>query len=141
MSKRARVHVEDLMSTALLSMREGDRVSVALREMTLASVRHLPVVDAKGAIVGLVSSTDLVAAVGRKEDPELREVMTRDVHTVTPDTPAENAVALMLDQKFNAVPVVGKGGEVVGIVTATDFLVVAYQALTGAPIGRDPDER
>lgn len=141
MSKRPHKHVEDLMSTSLISMRETDRVSVALREMTLAGVRHMPVVDGAGRIVGLVSSTDLVAAVGRKEDPELGAIMTREVRTVRPSTLAEHAVAMMIDHKFNALPVVGENGELVGLLTATDFLVVAYQALTGSPIERETAER
>jgi CBS-domain-containing membrane protein len=59
---------------------------------------------------------------------------------VGPDTPAEEAVALMIDQKFGALPVTNEDGELIGIVTATDFLVVAHQALTGAPIERLPQE-
>lgn len=129
------------MSTSLLSMRETDHVSAALREMALAAIRHLPVVDGAGRLVGLVSSTDLVAAVGHRGDQELGAVMTRELRTVRPHTPAEHAVALMIDHKFNAVPVVGEGGELVGLLTATDFLVVAYQALTGAPIEREAAER
>lgn len=132
--------VGDLMSRDTLSMRESDHASSALREMRISAVRHIPVVDAEGRLVGLVSSTDLLASTGRKDDPELRTIMTRDVHTVRAEMPAERAVALMIDRKFNSVPVVGAGGGLVGILTATDFLVVAYQALTGAPIERDPGE-
>lgn len=128
------------MSSHVISLRATDPISVALREMTLASIRHLPIVDGHGKLVGLVSSTDLITASGRADDAEIGSVMTRELHTVTADDPAERAVALMIDQKFNAVPVVGGAGELVGIVTATDFLVVAYQALTGAKIEREPDE-
>ncbi len=132
--------VGDLMSTVLVSLRETDRVSTAAREMTLSAIRHLPVVDEKGHLVGLVSSTDVVAAVGHKSDPEIGTIMARDLYTVRRDSPAERAAATMIDQKLNALPVVGAGGELIGIITATDFLVVAYQALTGAPIERVADE-
>jgi len=135
MTKRRRF-VSDLMSSATITLRESDRLSQAVREMTLASVRHLPVVDAEGGLVGLVSSHDLVAAIERPGDPQLSAFMTRRVISVRRETPAEAAVAIMIDQKVSALPVVGERGEVVGIVTATDFLVVAYQALTGAPVGR-----
>jgi CBS domain-containing protein len=132
--------VGDLMSRGTLSMRETDRASSALREMKIAAVRHIPVVDAESRLVGLVSSTDLIAATGRKDDPELRTIMTRGVQTVRAEMPAERGVALMVDRKFNSIPVVGSGGALVGILTATDFLVVAYQALTGVPIERGPGE-
>jgi CBS domain-containing protein len=128
------------MSPAPLSMRGTDRASAAMREMMISAIRHLPVVDAQNRLVGMVSSTDLVAATGRKDDPELSTIMTRDVQTVRADMPAERAVAAMIDRKFSSMAVVGAGAELVGILTATDFLVVAYQALTGAPIERAPDE-
>lgn len=129
----------DLMSTALICVRETERISAATREMAYAAIRHLPVVDEEGRLTGIVSSTDLVAAF-RKGDPEVGAIMTRDVRTVRPETPAERAVELMIEEKVNSIPVVGKDRKLVGILTATDFLVVAYQALTGAPIERAKDE-
>ncbi len=130
----------ELMSTSIIFLRETDPVSLAAREMALSSIRHLPVVDAGGRLVGLVSSTDVQAAFAAEGDPALGTLMTRDVRTVGRDTPAEIAVELMIEQKFSSVPVVAEDGVLVGIVTATDFLVVAYQALTGAPIGREKGE-
>lgn len=132
--------VGDLMSAVPISLREIDRVSTAAREMTLAAIRHLPVVDARGRLIGLLSSTDVVAALAQKNDPEVGTIMARDLHTVRRESPAERAAATMIDQKLNALPVIGAGGELVGIITATDLLVVAYQALTGAPIERVADE-
>lgn len=128
------------MSSQLVFMRASDRATSALKEMRLSAIRHMPVVDAEGRFVGMVSSTDLQASVGRKDDPELGAIMAPEVQTVRIDTPAERAVALMIDQKCDAVPVVGENQELVGILTTTDFLVVAYQALTGATIERSPDE-
>jgi CBS domain-containing protein len=72
----------------------------------------------------------------RHGDVELRTIMTRHVRTVGPETLAAEAVGMMIDQKFNSVPVVSEGGEVIGILTATDFLVIAQQALTGASFDR-----
>ena len=132
--------VGELMSTVLISLRESDRVSTAAREMSVSAIRHLPVVDAKGRLAGIVSSTDISAALGRHDDPDLGTIMTREVFTVRRDSPAERAVATMIDQKLNAIPVVGPDRELLGIITATDFLVVAYQALTGAPIEREDRE-
>jgi CBS domain-containing protein len=129
----------DLMSTALLCLRETDRISAASREMANAAIRHLPVIDEKGRLTGIVSNTDLIAAF-RRGDPEVGTIMTREVRTVRAETPAERAVEIMLEEKINSIPVVGSDHLLVGILTATDFLVVAYQALTGAPIERAKDE-
>lgn len=140
MTKKQRLLTSQLMSTSVLSMREGDRVSQVVREMTLAAVRHMPVVDAHNKLVGLVSSHDVVAALERGGDPMVRSIMTKQVVSVTPDTPADEAVATMIERRVHALPVLDPEGLLVGIITATDFLVVAHQALTGAPVDRLPSE-
>jgi CBS domain-containing protein len=127
--------VGEFMSTSVISLRPEDHVSQAIREMTLAGVRHLPVV-AHERVVGIISSHDVAAALEAEGDPELRAIMSTDVATVTPDTPAVNAIGRMIDAKYNALPVVSKHGELVGIITATDFLAVAEHALRGETIER-----
>lgn len=139
MSKRKHT-VEEFMSTALITMRAADPVTDAVREMRLASIRHVPVVDAGGRVVGVLSSHDVVAALAAGGSPTVGEVMTASPFTVRPGEPAEHAVGEMIDRKIDCLPVVGEGGELVGIVTATDFLVVAHQALTRTPLGREADE-
>jgi CBS domain-containing protein len=55
-------------------------------------------------------------------DRPVSEFMTRDVTTVTPDTPAQQVAELLLGKLFKAVPVVDQQGHVVGIVTDGDLL-------------------
>lgn len=131
---------EDLMSTSLVTLRESDTLSQAIREMTLGSFRHMPVVDADERVIGIVSSHDVVASLEKHADKPLGEIMNRHIVTVRPDTPASVAVGLMIDQKLNCVPVVSDEQRLVGLLTATDFLVVAHQALTGGRIERAPHE-
>jgi CBS domain-containing protein len=132
--------VKDFMSRQLITLRESDRISQAAREMSIASIRHMPVVDEHGRLKGIVSTHDLMAALGQRGDLELREIMTGHVITVTTDTPADEAVGTLIDRKVNALPVVDRAGDLVGIITATDFLVVAHQALTGTAIERETGE-
>jgi CBS domain-containing protein len=51
--------VEKLMSAPIVTCRSDDRVETAMAAMTMAKIRHLPVVDA-GKLVGIVSIGDLV---------------------------------------------------------------------------------
>jgi len=132
--------VEEFMSTAVVTVREHDALARAAQEMALAAIRHLPVVDDRRHLVGMLTSHDVVAALGRGGEPEVVAAMRRDVHHVRPDTAAQVAVATMIDQKLDALAVVDDSGELCGILTATDFLVIAYQALTGAPLARSPAE-
>ncbi len=137
--KKKRASVADFMSPNVISLRADDRVSQAVREMTLAGVRHLPIVE-HGRIVGIVSSHDLAAAIDAPEDAALRTLMSTDVVSVSPEAPAVEAVGLMIDAKYGALPVVTSNGELVGIITATDFLAVAQHALLGEPIEREAGE-
>jgi len=128
------------MSTAVVTMRPTDSVAIAAREMRLAAIRHLVVVDGTGRPVGVLSSHDVVAALAKGDDPSVADVMSRHLVTTRPDEPAEHAVGAMIDRKIDCLPVLGEDGALVGIVTATDFLVVAHQALTRTPLERAPGE-
>jgi CBS domain-containing membrane protein len=52
-----------------------------------------------------------------------RDVMTRDVASVGPDTPLEDVAQMMADRKVSGVPVVDRAGKVVGVISEKDFLV------------------
>ena len=130
MRKHHRATVEELMTTAVIALRANDTVGDAREQMELARIRHIPVVDEHERVVGIVSSRDLLRS--RPSRP-IRELMTHPVITVRADTPAHHAAALLRAKKFGSLPVVGEDEQLVGIVTETDFLAVAEQALGGAP--------
>ncbi len=106
----------------------GDRLQQAAQEMELRYIRHLPVVDASGALCGLLSERDLHAA---DERLRVRDVMAADVKTVTSQTPAYEAAYLILRDKIGCLPVVSDVGRLVGIVTESDFVRLAYTMLGG----------
>jgi CBS domain-containing protein len=61
----------------------------------------------------------------------LADVMSREVHTVQPETPAHEAAELMIERRIGALPVVDEQRRLLGIVTDMDFLTVARNALQG----------
>ena len=127
--------VADLMSTALLTIKASDTVTEAHMEMELGLVRHLPVLDDRGKLVGVVSDRDL-SAVAASKRRKIADLMTRNVLTIRPDAPAYEAAVIMLDHKIGSVPVVDEHGGLVGVVTATDFLDLARRCLLGLPLER-----
>lgn len=128
------VRVEDLMSSSVVSLHESNSVGYADAEMKLANIRHLPVVDDRGHVVGMLSNRDIFRAFGngKRRTVPVAEIMVRDVQTVRSETPADVAAEIMLERKIGALPVVGEDEQLVGIITETDFLSVARQALTRA---------
>jgi CBS domain-containing membrane protein len=98
-------------------------VDEARRTMAAHNIRHLPVLDAAGALVGLVSQTDVLVAGNGGQRP-VREVMVQAVDTVDERSNVRHAALLMARRKRSCLPVV-RDGELRGIVTDADFLGVA----------------
>ncbi len=136
MKRRHHPTVEDFMSTAVITMKESDTLSAAQIEMQMAEIRHLPVVDKKGHVVGVLSDRDILrnlTKIDGKPTP-VTQIMSRRVRTVRPSMPAAEAATLLIEHKFGCLPVVGDDEQIVGIITDTDFLRIAEQALRGADV-------
>ena len=112
--------VADLMSTALICVRDTDTIGTALREMQRGTLHHLPVVDEHLNLVGVLSSTDILG----RCTPEQRigRFMSRSVVTVTAETPAIVARDLMTENVFRSLPVIDSDGHLIGILTETDLV-------------------
>lgn len=134
--------VDALMTTDVLSIREGEPIAKAMQLMATARVHHLPVVDGRHHVLGLVSDRDLLGALAgdkNRTDP-IGAVMTANVTTVRATTHAHTAARLMLDVGIHSLPVVGDDGALIGMITASDFLVVAEAALRGLDVAKENAE-
>ncbi len=100
-------------------------VRQALEIIEKRKLRHLPVLDNKDVLVGIVSEKDLLRA---NYDDSIEEVMTTDVVTVTEYTALEEAARIMADQKISSLPVM-RGSRLVGIITETDLFKVFLELL------------
>jgi len=105
-------------------------------------IRRIPVIDAEGKLVGIVTEGDInrvseshVTDVRdynlyhRVGDLPIGEIMTRDPVRVTPDMPIIEVARLLLDHRIGGVPVM-EGERVVGVVTESDLfrlIVTNYQ--------------
>jgi CBS domain-containing protein len=121
--------VEDVMTTALMTLHPEQPVDAADLEMKLAAIRHIPVVGPKNRLVGILSDRDLLRSLAGQRGHSIGDIMTRRVYTVRASDPASRAVDLLLEHKIGCVPVLGDEEELVGIVTETDFLRLARESL------------
>jgi CBS domain-containing protein len=102
----------------------------ACREMQRTSAGSVAVVDDDGRLVGIFTARDAVwrvLAVGRDAaTTNLRDAMTPNPTTMSPDQTAVDALRLMWDGGFRHVPIV-KDGRILGVVSRGDFLGVELQ--------------
>jgi len=126
------------MTTALVTAKADELVDDIDFEMKLADVRHIPIVDGHNHLVGIVSQRDLLRAMARstRRPVEIRTIMRTKVWTVAPSTLATEAAAMLREHKIGSVPVVRDDGQLVGIVTETDFLDLCVELMGARPLRR-----
>jgi CBS domain-containing protein len=132
--RKTELRVSDLMTTALVTVKANETITSAHAEMQVGVIRHLPVVDDRGRLIGVLSDRDVLHA--RNAQVKIANVMTKDVITVRPEAPAVEAATIMLDQKISSVLVVDDAGTLIGMVTQTDYLDLARRSLLGLPLER-----
>jgi CBS domain-containing membrane protein len=132
--------VKDVMTEIVETLQVGDTIARASRQMKAGRIRHLPIVDHDEHLVGLLTHRQILGAWLSHGDPNqeppgrvaeevpVEAMMERNVLTVTPDSTAALAAALLESSKFGCLPVV-EGGKLVGIVTEADFVTFARKHL------------
>jgi acetoin utilization protein AcuB len=143
------MRVADIMTEHPVTVRLNDSLRTAVEQMQAYNCRRLPVVNADGALVGIVTDRDTRLALhspfvlGEKwaEDALLdgvavRECMTSAPITVEPTTDISDAINLMLVHRIGGLPVL-RGETIVGIITSTDVMTAFARYLRrreGMPI-------
>jgi CBS domain-containing protein len=126
------MHVSDYMTATPITIESGADYQEAFQIMDERDLHHLPVVNAGGAVIGILTRRDLqLAARCFKEAPaEVGEVMHSPVTTIAPEADLSAAVERMRNDRIGCLPVSTDGGRhIVGIITETDLLRALSQLL------------
>lgn len=126
--------VKDMMQTDVTTLNRNDSLDMAEALMILGRLRHLPILDDDGQVVGLISSRDifrsaLAFAIGYGESGrrkllrtiQVKEVMSSPVFTIEAGASLAAAAGLMMERRIGCLPVVEEG-KLLGIVSETDLL-------------------
>lgn len=126
--------VNGLMTEEVFALRPEDDLATLQDLMTARRVRHVPIVDGGGDLVGLVTHRDLLrhSLIEQEGTPGFAEralltsikasdIMTRRLETVSPDDDIREAAQIMIRRKIGCLPVV-EGRRLVGILTEADFV-------------------
>ncbi|MFN3285729.1 MAG: HPP family protein [bacterium] len=120
------MEARDIMSKDVIVLTPDMDVQEAADLLVRYRIHGAPVVDPNGMLVGMVSLVDLVGKAGGT----VRDIMTPDPVVAMEDTPVEELAQLMLDEMVRRVPIV-RGGQVVGIVSASDIVRVYLDEVRG----------
>ena len=134
--------VKDVMTKDPFSIDPEAPLATAIEMMRMKRIRHLPVVDDSGQLIGIITDRDLRQAafapalaewlslsaqrrlrgIGQAfEDLRVKDAMTWVVVTTHPDATIEHAAVLMFERRLGSLPVIDQG-KLVGILTERDLL-------------------
>jgi CBS domain-containing protein len=139
--------VRDMMTTTVVTATPETPLKEVARRMVEHSISGIPVVDAGGRVVGVVSEADFLIKAGGAEAIRrrplawlfgesratrhsmekvqaivARDAMTSPAITIAADRPVRDAADIMIDRRVNRLPVVDEAGGLVGIVTRADVV-------------------
>jgi len=125
------MRIADLMQRKVKTIGADSTVADAIVSLADAHISGMPVVDAAGKVIGIVSSTDLLTAEAEADDPgarqslfentSVRDIMTPRPYTVGPEEDVREAACQMLYGEVHRL-FVTEGEKVVGIITTTDIV-------------------
>lgn len=129
--------VSDYMTEVPATIETGMRLGDALDRMYQDNIRHLPVVDEKGGLVGMLSTRDIAVASalrgGHSMDVKVESVMSPVPFSCAAHSPLVAVVERMERDRLGSA-VVTREGKPCGIFTTTDALRALRAALTGKPV-------
>ena len=134
--------VADIMIRDIVTLRLEQTLNDGNETMREHKIRHLPVLDDQGQLAGLLNQKVVLREALRITDTygskrlsqhlgriPLAEVISRDVLTLSADTPLADAGRQLLTHRQGAMPVLDDGGRLVGILSSVDFVRLAVALL------------
>lgn len=144
------MYIKDIMTREVITVSEDDTVEKCANLLITHSLSGLPVIDENGKIKGIVTEGDLIRRASRIKGPAALEVlggifylesptkfvddlkksmgnlakdiMSKEVITVSPEKTIEDAATLLVQRKIKRLPVVDKEGNLIGIVSRKDIM-------------------
>ena len=136
--------VRNYMTTKVSSLRDDVHLLEAALLIRRSGKRHVPVIDAEGTVVGIITDRDvarMAPSLLTRITPEeynavfemtpIKRAMTANPVTVTPQTNMREVVSLLCSKRIGALPVV-ESGKLVGILTRSDALALLNELLAEA---------
>lgn len=112
--------IRDIMTAEVVTAKASDDINTVAKLFITHNIDHLPIVDEKNKLQGIVTSWDVTKAVAQGKK-ELSDVMTKRVITTREEESIDIVARRLLQHNISGAPVVNAEGQVVGIVTTGDM--------------------
>ena len=117
----------DIMTRKVITIHPEASAQEAAQLLDQKRISGLPVLDASGSLIGIVTEADIISKVNRYglldlDGLRVADIMSREVMTVNEETPVSEIATLLTERKIKRVPVVRQGGRLVGIVSRGDIV-------------------
>jgi CBS domain-containing membrane protein len=141
--------VAEIMTREPYTLGPDDSLATARELLTEHHIRHIPILNGEGSLIGVVSQRDVLAASdssvlsrnangAMEKYVALSSIMTSPVQTADESASLRGAAMHLLKHKVGCLPVLRRG-KLVGIVTDSDFVAVAVNLMEQLEIS-EPEE-
>lgn len=117
--QRKREYAHDIMTAPVHMIQEHMKASEAEAVFRKFGHRHMPVINSAGTVLGMASDRDLF---NQKEHTLCIDVMSKKVIVADEHASINELAIIFLQEKLNAIPIINRKHETVGIVTLSDIL-------------------
>lgn len=125
--------IGQVMSSDLITVGPNELIDLVRNIMLWSNIRHVPVENDEGELIGMISSDGLLNFYGnvnevKWEEVEASEIMEKDLITVSPETLTIDAIRIMKQNESSCLPVISNG-KLVGLFTERDYIKIGEHIL------------
>jgi CBS domain-containing protein len=136
--------VVDMMMGTPYYCRPDSNLGEATELMWRGNCGFLPVIASEGNLIGVLTDRDICIALGTRGRPSgevaVRDVMSKKIFSCAPDDDVRTALRAMSEGRVRRLPVISKGGSLVGVISMDDVLLRAEAGGAGKAAGVSVDE-
>ena len=138
-----KVKLKEIMTKTVVTINENEPFSHVAQRFNEFNIRHLPVVNNKGILKGIITQRDLYRVCPPRKDQKgkwiwdtqaldsyiLKHAMIKQVCTLSSTHTVAQALLIMADRKYGCIPIVDSKNKICGIITQLDILKIGAQIL------------
>ncbi|MCB1106754.1 MAG: CBS domain-containing protein [Chlamydiia bacterium] len=120
--KKSVVLASEIMSKQLIHLKGELSVSEAWDKIKGHTIKHFPILSEEGKLLGILSEKDILRGLQESKGKKLKEMTASKTLCADPDTELGEIMKVFSDHTVEAIPVVDKAHQVVGMLTQNDLL-------------------